>query len=96
MLGERAPIAPVVHRQVDGASPRRPWSNASVPKDGDRYAFVFTKDEVRELRLAVALRIARLGKVDVDKMMPSDRARLRDQVKTSTRLHDQFRKASGK
>jgi hypothetical protein len=67
-----------------------------VPKDKDRHAVAFTKDELREVRLALALRIAHLGKVNVDKMMPSERAKLRDHVKTSTRLHDQLRKASGK
>ena len=67
-----------------------------MPKDENRQEFAFAKDELRELRLALALRIAALGKVNTDKMMPSERAKLRDQMKTSTRLHDQIRKASRK
>jgi hypothetical protein len=71
-------------------------SNGPVPKDGDHHEFSFTKSEVRELRLALALRIAERGKVHTGKMMPSERAELRDRVKMSTRLHDQFRKATRK
>jgi hypothetical protein len=76
--------------------PLRACSTAYMPKDEDRYVFAFTKDELRELRLALALRIAELGKVHTGKMMPSDRTKLRDQVKITTRLHDQIRKAGRK
>ena len=67
-----------------------------MPKDEDRQEFAFTKEELREVRLALALRVAALGKVSTGKMMPSERAKLRDRVKTSTRLYDQFRKATRK
>jgi hypothetical protein len=67
-----------------------------MPKAGDQQEFAFTKDELRELRLALALRIAQLDKISLDKMMPSERAKLRASLKTSTSLHDQFRKASRK
>jgi hypothetical protein len=67
-----------------------------VPKDRDRHEFAFTKDEVRELRLALTLRIAELSKIHTGKMMPSDREKLRNQVKTSTQLLDELKKATRK
>jgi hypothetical protein len=67
-----------------------------VPKDRDHHEFVLTKDEVREVRLALTLRIAELSKIQTGEMMPSERERLRSQLKTSSRLLDEFRRMGRK
>ena len=67
-----------------------------MPKTPDRKAFVFSKDELREIRLPLALRIAQLQLVDTKKLPPSQRAKLQHHIDLTTELHDVVQKARGK
>jgi hypothetical protein len=67
-----------------------------MPKSPDHRALALSNDELREIRLALALRIAQLNRVDTRKMPPSQRAKLQRHIELSTELHDAVQKARGK
>ena len=59
-------------------------------------AIRLTGDEFRELRLALAVLMAQLSKVDTSKMGPSGRAKVKRHLETCNELHDAVLKARGK
>jgi hypothetical protein len=63
-----------------------------VPKGPDRAALLVSADELRELHLALALRITRLTKIDPGKLTPSERAKVRRHLELCTELHDAVQK----
>ena len=67
-----------------------------VPKTQDRELLLLSGDELRELHLALALRIAELTKVDTSKMGPSGKAKLKRHLELSNTVHDRVQKARGK
>ena len=64
-----------------------------MPKESKRREFTFSNDELREIRLALALRIARLSKMDGDSLSPSQRAKVQRHLEICNELHDVVRKA---
>jgi hypothetical protein len=55
-----------------------------------------TKDELRELRLALALRITKLHAMDTRKMAPSDRSKVKRHIEVCNDIYDAVQKARGK
>jgi len=55
-----------------------------------------TKDELREVRLALALRITQLNAMDTRKMAPSDRAKVKRHIELCSEIYDSVQKARGK
>jgi hypothetical protein len=64
-----------------------------MPKTPDLSELAVTKDELRELRLALALRITRLKKVELHKLPPSQRAKVQKHIDLCSDLHDAVTKA---
>ena len=67
-----------------------------MPKGADRTELALSDEELREVRLALALRIAALGKTDTRKMGPNAKVKLRRQLDVCHELQDQVRKLRGK
>jgi len=67
-----------------------------MPKTPDLSELVVTTDELRELRLALALRITRLKKVDLPRLPPSQRAKVQRHLDLCSNLHDVVTKALGR
>jgi hypothetical protein len=58
----------------------------------DRKPLVFSSDELRELHLAMALRIAQLTKVNTKKMRSSELAKHQRHIDLATDLFDSLKK----
>jgi hypothetical protein len=56
----------------------------------------FSKDELRELHLALALRITQLTTMDPQDMDKSDTAKVKRQLDLTKDLHSEVQKARGK
>jgi hypothetical protein len=67
-----------------------------VTKDADSQELWLSKDELRELHLALALRIAHLGKTDTRKMMPSEKDKVKRRIDICTDLDKLVQKLRGK
>ena len=67
-----------------------------MPKGADGAELTLSDEELREVRLALALRIAELGKTDTRKMGPNAKAKLRRQLDVCHDLQDLVRKLRGK
>jgi hypothetical protein len=67
-----------------------------VPKSPDGKELQLSDDELRELHLALVLRITRLGKQDGKKMMPSERAKLKRRIELCGELDEAVQKLRGK
>ena len=67
-----------------------------MPKDSGRTELSVTQDELRELWLAVGLRIAHLSKINTSKLNRSEKADLRRHLELTKGLHDTLRAARGK
>jgi len=67
-----------------------------VPKTATRGELRLSSDELREVHLALALRIAQLTKVDTTKMGPSAKAKVKRHLELTKSLHDAVQKARGK
>lgn len=55
-----------------------------------------SSDELRELHLALALRITQLKKVNTKKMPPSELARHQKRIDLSSELHETVQNARGR
>jgi hypothetical protein len=64
-----------------------------MPKTPELSELAVTRDELRELRLALALRITRLKKVDIRSLPPSQRAKVQKHIDLCSNLHDAVTKA---
>lgn len=62
----------------------------------DRTRLAFSSDELRELHLALALRITQLQKVNTKKMPPSELTRHQKHIDLTSELHQMVQKARGK
>jgi hypothetical protein len=67
-----------------------------VPKTSTREELRLSNDELREVHLALALRIAQLTKVDTTKMGPTARAKVKRHLEVCEEVHDVIQKARGK
>jgi len=67
-----------------------------VPKSADYEELRLSTDDLRELHLALAVRIAQLTSTDTRKMGPSARAKLERRIDVCNELHHTVQKARGK
>lgn len=67
-----------------------------MPKGPNRTELAVTADELRELHLALALRITRLTKMETGKLSPSERAKVAHHLEVCNELHDTVQKERGK
>jgi hypothetical protein len=67
-----------------------------VPKTATRGELRLSSDELREVHLALALRIAQLTKVDTTNMGPTARAKVKRHLEVCNDVHDVVQKARGK
>jgi hypothetical protein len=72
-----------------------PTSRPAEPRIPDRKALALSNDELREIRVALALRIAQLNRVDTKKMPPSQRAKLQRHIDLSTERPDAVQRTRG-
>jgi hypothetical protein len=67
-----------------------------VAKSSNRGDLRLSSDELREVHLALALRIAELTKVDTTNMGPVARAKVARHLEVCNDVHDVVQKARGK
>jgi hypothetical protein len=67
-----------------------------VPKSADAKELRFSPDELREIHLALAVRVAQLMSTDTRKMGPTAKAKLQRRVDLCNELHHAVQKARGK
>ena len=67
-----------------------------VPKTATRAELQLSSDELREVHLALAVRIAQLNKVDTTKMGPAGKAKVKRHLELTKDVHDIVQKARGK
>jgi hypothetical protein len=67
-----------------------------MPKSPDLSELAVSRDELKELRLALALRITQLQKVDIHKMPPTQRAKVQTHIDLCNGLHEAVTKALAK
>jgi len=67
-----------------------------VPKSSEDKELRFSADELRELHLALAVRVAQLEATDTRKMGPSAKAKLQRRIDVCNEVHQVVQKARGK
>ncbi|HEY1281920.1 MAG TPA: hypothetical protein VGF22_19715 [Acidimicrobiales bacterium] len=67
-----------------------------MPKTSDRGELRLSSDELREVHLALALRIAQLTNVDTRKMGPAAKAKVKRHLELCEEVHGVVQKARGK
>ena len=67
-----------------------------MPKSSEYKELRLSTDELRELHLALAVRVAHLGATDTRKMGPTAKAKLQHRVELCNELHHAVQKARGK
>jgi hypothetical protein len=67
-----------------------------VPKTSDGTDLRLSNDQLREIHLALAVRIAQLSNTDVSKMGPNDKVKLQRRIDVCETAHAAVQKARGK
>jgi hypothetical protein len=67
-----------------------------VPKRPHSAQIELTTDELREMHLALRVRIAELSSMDTRKMGPTAKEKVARQIEICNELHDVIQKARGK
>jgi hypothetical protein len=67
-----------------------------VAESSDSHELRFSSEELRELHLALAVRVAQLTATDTRKMGPSAKAKLHWHIDLCNELHHAVQKARGK